>query len=722
MTPPPPPRRRLPLLVALLAGLAAQAPCAHGYDAFTLTPSAAGELNLSAVPPPASPSEFGRAVAVSADGLCMLVGAPAHNGGVGGVAFFSRAARGAPWAHAANLSLPTGSPAPQKFGASVALSPDCSVAAVGAWLTASFAGRVWIYERGAAPAAGFTLLQTIASPQAGSSQRFGTSVALDGSAEGLRLAVGATGWRTTSATDQTGAVFVCERAVRGALFQCSGPLARPDTLQLLDLLGSSVQLAASGLVIVAGAPGVGKALAWVRQNASQPAGAAASWGVAQQLFAAPCSWPSQSNYNYGWAVAVSADGNTLSVGSPVGGAVKGAVVVFERNSTNPQFVCTAVLKPSRGVLGDGVGHSTALTADATHAFVGSPGMLQVVVYNRTVPSGPWREVGALRPPSTGMNWNFASYGSISVDPEGLSAVVGAYGAGVGGSGLAFAFDRPRPDAPSPSASSSPAIPSPSASVSTSPGASPVSASATPSPSVTVSETPSATPSFSASISASTTPSPSATPTVTASVASSATPSPSATPSVTASVTASATPSPSATPSITASVTSSITPSASTASSASASQSLSASPTPSNAASQTSANSPSRSATASRSFGAVADLGAAASASGPSTGASVPAIAAGVVVVLVIAAVAIVFQRWRAARSRIRRARSSPFRRRDVGEAVVVAQPQAARLPSSLTTPFASSSKDAAAAGGAAAVAAARTGHASRAARSSGSGV
>ena len=453
------PRLPLPLL-SLLVGLAAQAPSARGYDAFTLTPSAAGELNLSAVPAPASPAEFGRAVAVSADGLCMLVGAPAHNGGVGGVAFFSRAARGAPWAHAANLTLPAGLPAPQKFGASVALSPDCSVAAVGAWLTASFAGRVWIYERGAAPAAGFSLLQAIASPQAVSSERFGASVALDGSAEGLRLAVGATGWRATSATDQTGAVYVCERALRGALFQCSGPLARPDTLQLLDQLGSSVRLAASGLVIVAGAPGVGKALAWVRQNASQPAGAAASWGVAQQLLAAPapCSWPFQSNYNFGWSVAVSGNGDALSVGSPVGGAVRGAAVVFERNATHPQFTCSAVLKPLGGLYGDGVGHSTALTADATHAFVGSPGLLQVVVFNRSaLPAGgfgPWREIDSLRPPATGMNMQFASYASIAVDPEGLSAVVGAYGAGASSGGLAFAFDRPRP--PTPSTAPSPA--------------------------------------------------------------------------------------------------------------------------------------------------------------------------------------------------------------------------------------------------------------------------
>ena len=59
-----------PRLLPALLCLAARVPVARGgFDAFSLTPSSAGELNLSAVPAPLSQAEFGRAVAVSADGL-----------------------------------------------------------------------------------------------------------------------------------------------------------------------------------------------------------------------------------------------------------------------------------------------------------------------------------------------------------------------------------------------------------------------------------------------------------------------------------------------------------------------------------------------------------------------------------------------------------------------------------------------------------------------------
>lgn len=114
---------------------------------------------------------FGAALAASPDRL--LVGAPAADSGLGAVYVFER--RGSAWSQTGRLVAPARGPG-DEFGAALLVAGD--VALVGAPGHAESSGLVHVFRRDGG--GGWTAAGTIASPDSGTSQRFGSTMAQDG--------------------------------------------------------------------------------------------------------------------------------------------------------------------------------------------------------------------------------------------------------------------------------------------------------------------------------------------------------------------------------------------------------------------------------------------------------------------------------------------------------------------------------------------------------------
>ena len=124
------------------------------------------------------PGEFGRAVAVSGDGTEALIGGSADNGNRGAVWLFAQA--GGAWTQKSEEVAPEVESSRPEFGAAVALSGNGELALVGAPAAASNVGAAWLYAR-----SGGTLTP-VGSRLTGSGEsgegRFGASVALSADA------------------------------------------------------------------------------------------------------------------------------------------------------------------------------------------------------------------------------------------------------------------------------------------------------------------------------------------------------------------------------------------------------------------------------------------------------------------------------------------------------------------------------------------------------------
>jgi IPT/TIG domain/FG-GAP repeat len=125
---------------------------------------------------------FGRSVAVSADGSTVLVGAPMWKGRAW---IFTRS--GASWSQTAELTAPERIEGAGQFGRSVALSADGETALIGAPGYPGRQGAAWIFKRSAS---GWSQPGTELEGEGESAEaRFGFSVALSG--DGATALVGA---------------------------------------------------------------------------------------------------------------------------------------------------------------------------------------------------------------------------------------------------------------------------------------------------------------------------------------------------------------------------------------------------------------------------------------------------------------------------------------------------------------------------------------------------
>ena len=294
------------------------------------------------------------------------------------------------------------------FGSSLGLSADGNTLAVGALFEDSAAtgingdesdnsalssGAVYVFAR-----QGNVWQQQayLKASNAGEGDRFGAALSL--SADGNTLAVGAieeasaavgiNNEQNDDSADYAGAAYVFVRS--GSLWQQEAYLKASNTGEF-DNFGTATTLSADGNTLVVGAPEEASAAAGIngdQNDDSQPRSGAVyvfvrNTGLWQQQAYIKAS-NSEERDQFGNAVSLSADGNTLAVGASgeastatgVNGEQfdadtfsSGAVYVLVRNDGLWQQ--QAYVKASNTAVGDSFGAAVSLSADGSTLAVGA---------------------------------------------------------------------------------------------------------------------------------------------------------------------------------------------------------------------------------------------------------------------------------------------------------------------------------------------------------------
>ncbi|MDX2013133.1 MAG: hypothetical protein SFW67_23260 [Myxococcaceae bacterium] len=288
-------------------------------------------------------SNFGFAVALSADGRTLAVGATRQesSGGMsrtGAVSVFRHVA--ANWAQEALLEPSNAAAAgfaSFHVGFSVTLDADGTTLAVGAPGHSNARGEAFVFRR---RTNFWTQDAALKAPVPSPGDAFGCSVSLD--ARGTRLAVGAAGNKALS-----GAAYLFEKKedvwTAGASFKVSNTS---------DFFGTSISLSVDGTTLAIGAEGA-------QDNA----------GAVHVFHSTDTTWkqetrlePSRPNTKFGSRVSLSADGTTLAVATWFDGAVS----VYQRQGI--EWIAGRPLvgvesRPTRAV-------ALAISADGTLLAVG----------------------------------------------------------------------------------------------------------------------------------------------------------------------------------------------------------------------------------------------------------------------------------------------------------------------------------------------------------------
>lgn len=421
---------------------------------------------------PADNEHFGQSLAASADGQFLAVGAPGRgsgNGSGGAVYVFARA--GTQWEQQARLTSPTPEPG-DLFGFGLALSADGATLAVGAPQSSSgvsASGAAFVFARGGGvwgPAV------RVAASNADTNDRFGWRVALSG--DGTTLAVGAPDEsgdaRTTNGPDnnnrrQSGAAYVFALAAGGWTQQAYVKASNADHY---DSFGAALALSADGQTLAVGAINESSAATGVGgdpdDNTAPGSGAVYVFGRAlgtwgQQAYVKASN--TLGNAAFGSAIALSADGQAMAVGSPfeassargIGGDPfnnaapdSGAVYLFAHQGG--QWRQQSYVKASNADAGDNFGASVALSSDGATLAVGAPGEgsaargLQADQDNN---AAPWSGAAYLFQ-STTAGWRQQAYikpsNTLRGDAFGAALALSGPGGGVGATSAVLAVGSP----------------------------------------------------------------------------------------------------------------------------------------------------------------------------------------------------------------------------------------------------------------------------------------
>lgn len=419
---------------------------------------------------------YGASVALSADGSTLAVGAPGESSkatgidgdqadnsveGAGAVYVFARSGTG--WSQQAYVKASNtkqvvnerGAPFIAQFGASVSLSGDGNILAVG-------------------------------SPNEASN------------------ATGVDGDQTNSMTPGAGAAFVFTR--RSGAWSQQAYLKASNTAQAaqfaMDIVagsyvrdparfGSNVSLSADGKLLAVGAPGEASNATGI--NGNQQNTSAARAGAVYVFAQAADSWRQQTylkasntfqGAQFGASVALAADGRTLAVGAwgersaatginadqtDVSLSVAGAAYVFARNGDSPWMQQAYVKTSNPGEL-DQFGYSVALSAEGDTLAVGAigessnatginsaPGVRSLIragaAYVFTRSAGNWSQQAYIKATNTQVDAWFGS--SLALSADGGTLAVGAMAeassgvgfntnqadASAGGAGAVYLFQR-----------------------------------------------------------------------------------------------------------------------------------------------------------------------------------------------------------------------------------------------------------------------------------------
>ncbi len=431
---------------------------------------------------------FGSAVALSEDGSKLAVGASGSNSSKGAVYLFTVSGGtwdgNSQVSQIHTIKDGTGGltlTANDQFGSAVALSADGGKLAIGADGTDSAKGAVYLYTIGGATwSSSSTISQvkqlkdSVGKISLSANDRFGNAVAL--SKDGNKLAVGADG-DDTGASD-AGAVYLF--TVGGATWSSGSIITQTKkiadgvdgvSLSKNDNFGSSIALSGDGTKLVVGASGddsngynagttytyTVSSRAWgstVTQAVKLSHGAVLSSGTISL----------DNGDEFGSSVSLSADGTKLAVGASYdddGGSNRGAVYLYTVGVAGATWgsTVTQAVKLSHGAAlssgtvslddGDYFGQSVSLSADGTKLAVGAHyddggGYSQGAVYLYTVggSGATWGSTvtqavklshGAALSSGTVSLDNSDYFGSsVSLSSDGTKLAVGATGDDDGG--------------------------------------------------------------------------------------------------------------------------------------------------------------------------------------------------------------------------------------------------------------------------------------------------
>src|SRR6266571_656202 len=367
--------------------------------------------------------------------------------------------------------------AADEFGFAVALSGDGNTLAVGATgedsaLPGVTTGLVSEGTAGnAAPGAGAVYVFTriagtwsqhsyVKASNTGAADNFGSSVALSG--DGNTLAVGAIGEDGSAA--EAGAVYVFTRDVLLSTWTQQGPPVNASIAGALDLFGFSVALSGDGNTLAVGA--IGEASA----NGGTPTDNTAPSAGAVYVFTRSGTTWTQEAYvkasnpgtgdQFGFAVALSDNGNTLAVGatgegSALTGVTPGIVAETTAGNAAPGAGAVYVLTRSAGIWSqqayvkasntgavDLFGGSVSLSGDGNILAVGAIGESSAAtgiggnqtdnsaadagaVYVYTRIGTTWTQQAYAKASNTGAGDQFGTSAVLSSD--GTTLAVGAIG-------------------------------------------------------------------------------------------------------------------------------------------------------------------------------------------------------------------------------------------------------------------------------------------------------
>ena len=340
-----------------------------------------------------------------------------------------------------------------QFGDAVALSGDGNTLVVGARAESSAAagvngnqadasalssGAVYVFAR-----QGDSWLQQayLKASNPGINDQFGSLVAL--SADGNTLAVsayfedsraiGVNGDQADNSMDQSGAVYVFART--GTVWSQQAYLKASNTGEADegDQFGFSLALSDDGNTLAAGA--ISEDSADARINGNQADNSASSAGAVYVFVRTASRWSQQAyikssstngaadaNDLFGYSVGLSADGNTLAVGSydeagssnVINGPEDnnapgtGAVLVFTRSGSS--WSRQAYLKASTQDRADSLGAWVAISDDGNTVAAGAPDEDSLTTGINTVETGHSGRIGTLDDISVGAAYVFIRSG------------------------------------------------------------------------------------------------------------------------------------------------------------------------------------------------------------------------------------------------------------------------------------------------------------------------
>ncbi len=296
----------------------------------------------------------GSSAAISADGNTVIIGGYEDNSNQGAAWVFTR--NSGIWTQQGAKLVGTGNIGAAEQGISVAISADGNTAMVGGLNDNSQQGAAWVFTRngGVWTQQGAKLVGT----GAGGAAQQGKAVAI--SADGNTAMIGGYGDNSSQ-----GAVWVFTRnGSAGVWVQQGAKLVGTGSTGSAEQ-GYSVALSADGNTAITGG---------VNDNSSQ--------GAAWIFTRSGGIWAQQGTQLVGTggigialqgvSVAISADGNTASVGGPLDNSSQGAAWVYNRSGGAWTQQGTKLLGTG-SIGGANQGNSVALSADGSTVLIGGPG-------------------------------------------------------------------------------------------------------------------------------------------------------------------------------------------------------------------------------------------------------------------------------------------------------------------------------------------------------------